>query len=155
MITKNDVWNWLAKHPVATLATTAVDGKPQMATVYTYIDQNHHCYLITTEETRKYKNVQYAPAVALSWFDVIDMKTCEIAGTASIVQSGEEVLAAITHLQELITKQKQGYWIPPVGQLEGGNYAVLRILPDLVRYADYSSTAELDPQPQVLEFTLQ
>jgi len=152
MITKNTVWEWLSKHPLATLATVSATGAPQLATVYTYVDQNHHCYLITKEETRKYQNVQRTTTVALSWFDSVDMVSCEIAGMASVVQSGEEVLAAITQLQELIAKQKPGYWIPPVGQGNGGNYAVLQIIPEIVRYADYSSTAELDPQPQLLEF---
>ena len=152
MITKKDVLKWIQSQPVATLATVSFAGMPQLATVYTDIDDNYYCYLVTRQDTRKYENLRHTKAVSLSWFDASRLVTCEISGEAHVVRSGKEVSAIITRLQKMILEQKSGYWIPPVGQINGGDYVVLRVIPDLVRYADYSSTAELDPQPELLEF---
>jgi general stress protein 26 len=152
MITKKDVLQWIHEQPVATLATVSFAGMPQLATVYTYIDEKYLCYLVTKQDTRKYENLKHSKAVSLSWFDAAELVTCEISGEAYVVHSSEEVASAIARLQELVLKQKSGYWIPPVGQMSGSDYVVLRVTPELVRYVDYSLTAELDPQPKFLEF---
>jgi len=153
MLTKNTVLSWLRNHPVATIATLSADNKPKMSVVYTFVDTDYQCYFVTKETTIKYQNLRKNSAISLSWCDQKNLTKCEVNGVAHLVQSGEEVVAAITHLQKIMINQKAEYWTPPVGQIEGTQYIIFRVVPSQVTYADYSAATKLDSKPQRLEFS--
>jgi nitroimidazol reductase NimA-like FMN-containing flavoprotein (pyridoxamine 5'-phosphate oxidase superfamily) len=152
MITKQTVLDWLTDHSVATISTISAENKPQTAVVYTYVDTNYHCYFVTKETTRKYENLTKNKVISIAWYDKQMLTICELTGEAYVVQAGEGVAVAITHLQEVMMEQKTEYWTPPVGQIEGAQYAVFRVVPDQINYVDYSAATKLHSKPKRLEF---
>jgi hypothetical protein len=152
MITKSSIFSWLQQHPVATVATISKTYKPELAVVYTNVDEDFNCYFITKESTRKYENLHRDKSITLAWFNDLDLTTCEMAGDAFVVLDSAEATSALIRLEALMVNQQAEYWTPPVGQLEGSQYAIFRVIPRRVSFVDYSSATTLDPEPEKLEF---
>lgn len=152
MITTNSIFSWLQKHPVATVATVSKTNKPELAVVYTDVDKDFSCYFITKESTRKYANLQRDKTITVAWFNELDLTMCELTGDAFVVQDPAEATAALVRLEALMVNQQVTYWTPPVGQLEGSQYAIFRIIPRRVSFTDYSAATTLSPEPEKLEF---
>jgi uncharacterized pyridoxamine 5'-phosphate oxidase family protein len=152
MITKNSIFSWLQKHPVATVATLSKNTKPELAVVYTYVDKDFNCYFITKESTRKYKNLRRDKAITVAWFNDLDLTMCEMTGDAFVVEDAKEVSEIIVQLEELMVNQRAEYWTPPVGQLAGSQYAVFKIKYHRVSFFDYSAATTIHPEPEKLEF---
>lgn len=154
MITKHILLSWLQAHPAATIATLSEAGAPELAVVYTHVDEDFRCHFISKESTRKYKNISSNRTATLSWFDETTLTTCEIAGEAYVVDDNKEAALMVTHMQELVINKKTQYWTPPMGQLEGGQYVVFRVEPRAVHYVDYTEASTQNPEPERLEFLM-
>jgi|AntRauTorckE6833_2_1112554.scaffolds.fasta_scaffold15790_3 uncharacterized pyridoxamine 5'-phosphate oxidase family protein len=152
MITKSSIFSWLQQHHVATIATISKTYKPELAVVYTNVGEDFNCYFITKESTRKYKNLQRDKTITLAWFNNLDLTMCEMAGEAFVVQDLAEASAAMVQLEDLMVNQQAEYWTPPVGQLEGSQYAIFRVIPRRVSFTEYSAATTLSPEPEKLEF---
>jgi len=152
MITKNSIFSWLQKHPVATVATLSATKRPELAVVYTHVDEDFNCYFVTKESTRKYANLQREKAVTLAWFNDLDLTMCELTGDAFVVEDVKEASNIIVQLEKLMVNQQAEYWTPPVGQLAGSQYVIFRIKYRRVSFFDYSAATTIHPEPEKLEF---
>jgi len=152
MITKNSIFSWLQKHPVATVATLSKIDRPELAVVYTDVDEDFNCYFVTKDSTRKYANLQRDKAITVAWFNDLDLTMCEMTGDAFVVEDIQEAAKIIGRLGELMVNQKADYWTPPVGQLAGSQYAVFKIKYRRVSFFDYSNATTINPEPEKLEF---
>jgi nitroimidazol reductase NimA-like FMN-containing flavoprotein (pyridoxamine 5'-phosphate oxidase superfamily) len=152
MITENLVLNWLQNNALATIATISAEQIPQSSVVYAHVDANYCCYFVTKETTHKYQNILRNKSVSVSWCDEESLVTCEMNGEAHIVYATDTVTTVIARLHKSVVSQKSGYWIPPVGQIDGSQYVVCKIVPDKITYIDYALATIVDPAPKKLTF---
>jgi len=154
-MTEQQTLNWLRQHPTATVATISKTKKPELSVVYTYVDNNFHCYFVTKESTRKHTNLSGNKDIALSWCHETNLTMCEMAGEAFLVHDGETVAYAITQLQGQLVNGQVAYWTPPVGQINNrkhDHYVVYKVIPRMVSYTDYSSAGSQNPEPRKFAF---
>ncbi len=151
------VFDFLVKHPLATLSTVSPIDEPDSAVVYTRVKSDLTCYFGTRSNTEKVTNITQNPSVALMIADEQSLETVQLRGTASVVTSPEEVHEVMEALRNITDKEKSkwmGYteklsrgafkfdvsrWMPPVGQLEGGSYVFIKVVPKSLRYRRYDS----------------
>jgi general stress protein 26 len=142
---KEIVLSFLQRETVAMLVTLSPDMRPHATPVYVYVDDSFNCYCVTKESTEKYRNIVACKKVSVSFLDKNKLITSEITGDVNIVRGGEDVLVAISRLQEIMSSEKFENWLPPVAKLEGTQYAVLKIKPLNVTFANYGGNTQIKP----------
>lgn len=136
---KERLLSFLRLNPVATFVSLSSECTPQTATVYVYVDNEFNCYCLTKASTTKYMNIESRRTVALSFFNEEELVTCEIEGIAYALTAGEDVVAAVTQLQEVIASRRSGYWVPPVSQIDGSQFVVIKVVPLHISFSNYGN----------------
>ena len=139
---KEEALEYLATHPVATLATVGEDGRPQLAAVYVFVDPDFTCYFLTKSESRKFKNIEARRFVSLLSSSEDRLMSVEIEGDAQQVQDTVEVVQVTDRFRNMIDTRKGDYWQPPVAQLQSGQYVVCKIVPAQVHIHIFADTIE-------------
>ncbi len=124
-----DVRQFLDEHDTCVLATVNADGKPQSATVGFSIDENWGILIGTNKNTRKYKNLEHNPNVALT-IGVVGSKTVQYEGIAKELT-----------IEELGARLKEYFSKVPASKkfldAEGQRYFI--ITPTWLRFTDYTA----------------
>lgn len=123
-----DVRQFLDEHDTCVLATVSADGKPQSATVGFSIDANWSILIGTNKNTRKYKNLQHNPNVAIT-VGVVGFKTLQIEGDAKELSLEDRRIKK--HIEKLPSAIK--FKMQP-----GQTYFL--ITPIWLRFTDYTSS---------------
>lgn len=152
-IERNDALNFLQEHPLGTLATTNEKGTPELAAVYFFTEKNFTCYFVTKAHTRKLKNIEIHPDASLLSYDEELLYSVEVSGEATIVRDPLEIAQAIERFQEIASARHAQYWIPPISQLQAGQYIVCKLLPSEVHIYSYATDLQSSDLPQHLSFT--
>jgi len=146
-------WNFLNANQLGTLATINSDGAPDLSAIYFFIDHNFACYFVTKTETRKYKNTQANPQASLLVYNEEDLLSFEIKGRVEVVKDKFLITNSIKNFQTLALTRKVGYWIPPISQLEAGQYAVCCLMPEIVNVNNYTKDPASSALPNQLSFS--
>jgi uncharacterized pyridoxamine 5'-phosphate oxidase family protein len=147
-VTKKKVLEFLMQHKHAGLSTVTLDGKPEAATIYYGIDKHFNFYFPTGTLSRKFKNLQKNPHVALAVTDVKKLITVQMEGVAEVVRSIPKDHHGIIELTKALSpslrETLENLWdpIPPVIKMKNGKLAILKVKIRWVRWADFSLSAK-------------
>lgn len=145
--------SFFVHHPLGVLSTLGESGDIETASIYFAIDDKYNCYFVTKDSTRKYKNIIDRRQATLTVFEENILMFGEVRGRAEAVDNTDEAVAKMTLLQDTIASRKAEYWVPPVSQIQTGNFLVMKLVPESVTFINYSTseTAEhIDPVKIVL-----
>jgi uncharacterized pyridoxamine 5'-phosphate oxidase family protein len=144
-ITKKQVLEFLMQNKHAGLSTVTPDGKPEAATIYYGIDRHFNFYFPTGTLSRKFKNLQRNPQVALAVTDVKKLITVQMEGVAEVIHSIAKDHQGIKELTKALSptlrETLENLWdpVPPVIKMKNGKLAILKVKINWVRWADFSS----------------
>jgi general stress protein 26 len=143
-ITKKQVLEFLMQHKHAGLSTVTPKGLPEAATVYYGIDKHFNFYFPTGTLSRKFKNLQKNPHVALSITDIDQLTTVQIEGVAKVVhlskKSGDIIQKLSKSMEPSLFETLSRLWdpVPPVIKMKNGDLAILQVEIKWARWADFS-----------------
>ena len=149
---RNDALNFLQDHPLGTLSTINEVQSPELAAVYFIADKDFSCVFITKVGTRKFKNITTNPSASLLSYSEELLYSVEVAGEVEVLKDTLEIAKAIEAFQEVASARHAQYWIPPVSQLQAGQYAVCKLVPTVVHIHSYATDLDSDALPRQLSF---
>ena len=127
---------FLAEHSVATVSTVGPDGKVHGAAVYYIALGEHDIYFVSKTRTTKILNIEQHPQVAFTVVDAPKAQTLQISGHAS--EEADENTRQLVFTSIVKPHPYSGEMLmPPVTALVGGEYIVIHIKPEEVRFSDY------------------
>jgi uncharacterized pyridoxamine 5'-phosphate oxidase family protein len=121
----------------ATVATVSADGTPSIAPIFFILDDDFSLYFVTKTDTQKFKNISACPDVAFCITEDKEMRTLQGRGTAHTLLDNAEVGSALARL--IGAGERFGPWLPPIAKIEAGQYAMVKITPSWLRFADFSA----------------
>ena len=148
------VHSFFASHPLETLVTLSPEGRPQSAAVYIFIDAGMYCYCVTRKSTRKYNNVLTHGTALLSAFDENTLMCGELWCDAEVLTVPEEIDRITFELQRVVASRRSSYWVPPVSQLEGTGYEIIKMRPRSVTFVNYEKSSSDNPEPHKVSFEM-
>ncbi len=121
--------------PAISLSTVSLEGQPQCSLVYFAVDENTDILFFSKEETRKSRNIELNPKVALMAYHEQDEKILQMEGQAKRIEGEKEKAKAFS----LIVKAMKGRvdWPPPAGKIFGGDLALYKITLDWARLGHF------------------
>jgi len=143
-ITKKQVLEFLMQHKHAGISTVTPKGMPEAATVYYGIDKHFNFYFPTGTQSRKFKNIQKNPHVALAITDIEKLTTVQIEGVAKVIhlakKAGDVVQTLSKSMSPSLRETLERLWdpVPPVIKMKNGDLAILQVEIKWVRWADFS-----------------
>lgn len=137
---RKEAYDFLTSHKFAVLSTADKDGRPWGATIYYIVDEDFNFYFFTRAQSKKYRNIQERPEVAITISDNGEQTTVQAAGMVSEVPLGPEHDHAF-RLLSLIHPPGQFEWIPPVTKIQNGEMLLLKLAPQHMRFSDFKSNA--------------
>ncbi|HWB39194.1 MAG TPA: pyridoxamine 5'-phosphate oxidase family protein [Candidatus Saccharimonadales bacterium] len=134
---------FITSHEAAVLSTLSRDNKVEGVTIY-YRYINGNFYILTKADSSKAHNMLAHHQVALTIFDLDEIKTLQLQGKASI--EGDMETKRFIFDELVRPRQYQGESLtPPVTQLHNGSFIVFRITPTKAFYTDYNEKSKLIP----------
>lgn len=124
-----DVKQFLDEHDTCVLATVSADGRPQSATVGFSFSKDYSILVGTNKNTRKFKNLQQNPNVAVT-VGVVGPKTVQYEGIAEELAEDELGARLDEHFNKVPASKKF------LGD-EGQRYFL--ITPTWLRFTDYTA----------------
>lgn len=148
---KADALIFLESHPLGVLATVGAENTPELSSLYFFCKGDFDLYFVTKTGTRKYRNFLAKQAATLLSYDEEELTSVEVCGEVETVTDLVKAVQIIEMFQGLVLLRKAGYWVPPIAQLEKGDYVVCRLVPNTVRFNKFSSP-ETKEAPELLVF---
>src|SRR3989344_5308785 len=81
-------------------------------------------------------------SVMYMYVDEDSVEVAEIIGRASVVSDNEEVTRVTEELHKIVAERKSEFWLPPVDQIDGETYVLIKVVPTMVKYVDYADAAK-------------
>lgn len=119
------------------LATADRNGDPHAATVYYKLDDDLTILFGTRSETQKFKNLEENKQAAFVVYDEATQTTVQITGRVEFVED-EATREHVLEMMHSSSVEQSAENVPPVGKLNAGDYKIIRILPMVMRLAEYS-----------------
>ena len=150
---KQEVLTFLRSHQLMALSTVSPIGAPESSVLYMYVDDEFNTYCLTREATRKYVNVMSNDMASIITVDEDSVEVAEITGRASVVYDEDEIARVTEELHKIVAVRKSEYWLPPVDQIDGDVYVLIKVVPTMVKYVDYADvTKNMKAQPKYITF---
>jgi uncharacterized pyridoxamine 5'-phosphate oxidase family protein len=127
---------FLKNNELATLSSLDRTGNVNGAVVYYYVHNDGSIYILTKLATQKARNVYAHPKVALTIYDAEKLQTLQLEGIVEL----ETNLQMRKFVFEKIAKPRQygeEKRLPPVVQLMGQDFIVLRVSPTTAKFTDF------------------
>lgn len=119
------------------LATADRNGNPHAATVYYKLDDDLTVLFGTRSETQKFKNLEENKQAAFVVYDEPTQTTVQIIGHAEFVDD-EATREQILQNMKSSSIERSVENLAPVEKLNAGDYKIVRIIPMVIRLAEYS-----------------
>lgn len=130
---------YLRAHETAVFSTLDKQGTISGAVVYYYIDKNNNIYILTKSHTKKAQNIMTNAQVALTVFEPTGMQTVQLQGVASI-EENKEIQAQVFNQIVKNRYYSEKIDLPPMTKIKKGAYAVIKIVPQSIKFRDYSNS---------------
>jgi len=141
-VTDEVILAFLDKHPLAFLATTGPSQEPRAAAIFFTANKDFTFYFITKVSTTKYQQLQQNSSVALAVADQQTFQTVQLEGKAEEETQSSTKAEIIERLAKISGQHPN--WRPPIAQLPPSSYAIIKITPTWLRWADFG-TASAEP----------
>lgn len=119
------------------LATADKAATPHAAAVYFSVDEELCLVFATKIETQKYKNIEQNDQVAVVSYDEVSQTSLQLMGRAVIFDDPsmrDEAVNKMHQFSASISKTE----LPPAEKIYGGEYAVVKIIPAVIKMAIYA-----------------
>jgi general stress protein 26 len=136
----NMMREYIDKNSIGVLGTTNDDGTPHGAAVYLCADDHKRIvYVLTKDQTKKFKNLTARDQVSLTVLNPSENSTLQANGHASVVDDPN----VITEMVEKTTSTHASAlgWMPPLAKIEEGEYKLVAISIDSARLARFDGMA--------------
>jgi hypothetical protein len=134
---RNDALNFLQEHPLGVLTTLSGAMLPESSAVYFAAKPDLSCLFTTKTRTRKFANIENGSPAVLFSFSEDHLASAELRGRVEVVLDTMEIAHAIEAMNGVVSSRKAGYWVPPIAQIEAGEYVVCRLIPEAVRFSRF------------------
>lgn len=149
------VKSFIDTHPLGFIATVSSAQVPELGVVYVHANESLHCFCVTKSSTRKYQNIKRLSPVTFGFVDEKEMIFVEVSGTATFIEDAEHIASLLSIMEETIFARDLSYWVPPVNQIEGDQFAFFEVTPRHVAYRNYANLADgLDAKPSIFTIDL-
>jgi uncharacterized protein YhbP (UPF0306 family) len=135
----SDAISYLQAHELAVFSTFDTRGVISGAVVYYSIDKNNNIYIVTKSHTKKAQNILTSGQVALTVFEPTGLQTVQLQGMASI-EKNEEVQAQVFNKLVKNRYYSEKIDLPPVTKIKQGAYTIIKIVPQSIKFRDYSKS---------------
>lgn len=135
--TEELVSSFLAEHYTGVLTTADSAANPHGAVVYYLPEPDLTLSFVTKEETQKFKNIKENQQVAFVIYDEKSQTTLQIFGRALVVDDVEKKRDTINNMKNS-SIALSGQLLPPAYKLTAGDYAVVQLIPQVIKMAIYS-----------------
>lgn len=130
------VYDFMKKHPLGVLSTTATDGTPWGSAIYYIADEDLTIYFVTRSETYKYNNLEKTSKAALTVVDEASQTTVQLTGEVSQMPVQKYMDVFFDKFSKL--RPDDDYqWAPPIDKIHQGNYMPLQLTPHKLQFADF------------------
>lgn len=126
--------SFLENNNLGTLATLSENSEINLATLFFMAGEDYSLYFVTKTATRKFNNIINNPKSTILIVDGEELVSVESVGRTEVITDSNVVIDVITKFQSVVLDTRIGYWIPPVSQLDGGQFAVCRHTPSNIEY---------------------
>ncbi len=136
------IMGYMDRNPAAVLGTIGPEG-PHGAVVYVVPASHGTLCFVTKSKTKKYTNLIEHPIVSLTFYNEKEGTTLQVTGSAYAADNPE--------LKDFVLdKMRQAHalrtdWLPPVTELEGGEYVVVGVELTYARLAEYQGQGITGP----------
>lgn len=128
---------FLADNYSGVIATADSAANPHGAVVYYLPDPDYSLYFVTKEETQKYKNIEQNKQVAFVIYNEETQTSLQIFGQVVIVDDMERKTEAIKNMTNT-SLSRSNTLLPPAYKLDAGEYAVVQLVPQVMKMAIYA-----------------
>jgi nitroimidazol reductase NimA-like FMN-containing flavoprotein (pyridoxamine 5'-phosphate oxidase superfamily) len=128
---------FLADNYSGVIATADSAANPHGAVVYYLPDPDYSLYFVTKEETQKYKNIEQNKQVAFVIYNEETQTSLQIFGQVVIVDDMERKAEAIKNMTNT-SLSRSNTLLPPAYKLDAGEYAVVQLVPQVMKMAIYA-----------------
>lgn len=130
---------FLHANELATLSTVDRTGNVTGAVVYYYAPHDNVVYVLTKLTSQKTRNVYAHPQVALTIYDVDKLQTLQLQGRVEVETDMAMRKTVFAHIAK---QRKYGdeMRLPPVTQMKGQDFVVLRIDITSSKFSDFKKT---------------
>ncbi|MEI8187832.1 MAG: PH domain-containing protein [Candidatus Saccharibacteria bacterium] len=128
---------FLRLHNLAVFSTLNRLGRIDSATVYYLIDEDNSLYVLTKSETTKGRNILSNPNVAVNVYDEPKLQTAQLTGQA-FVETNQEIKAEVYRKLSRSIRIGSNLKNPPVTKLHDGSFLIIKIVPNEIKFSDYS-----------------
>src|SRR5688572_25007525 len=97
---------FLRDRSIAVISTVSESGQPMAATIYFTSDENFNFFFMTKNFSRKYKNLETNPLVALVVGAENEPVTVQIQGKAEKITDAEEFRKRLDELEKVLFKNE-------------------------------------------------
>lgn len=127
---------FLRHHHSGVLATSSSAGNPHAAVIYYVLDDDLSILFGTKSETQKYKNMEENKRVALAVYDESMQSIIQVMGGVEFVDDKRLREKVLSHMGK-VSMEVSAENIPPAAKLEAGDYMIVRIIPNVIKLAEY------------------
>ncbi len=121
------------------LATADRSGNPHAAVVYYKLDDDMSVLFGTRSETQKFKNLEENKQAAFVVYDEPTQTTVQIMGRVEFVED-EATREQIIQNMKRSSAEMSVEPLAPAEKLNAGDYKIVRIIPMVIKLAEYSVT---------------
>lgn len=147
------ILGFFRQHPLAVVSTVSQEGVPNSSCVYQWIDEDLTTYFVTTDQTRKINNIQAGSKVSVLAYDENVLISSQIHGIAELLSADGENEKITNEIRNIIVSRKSGYFAPPIEQLPGEKYVLVKVKPLAANFANYSASSDSEV-PATFELSL-
>jgi len=138
LLTKDSTYTFLSHFPLGTIATVNEMGAPEAVAVYFYTERDFTLYFVTKAETRKLQNILRRPTATILSYDEASLTSVELTGNVEIIRDAVEFAQVIEKFHSIASSRRVQYWLPPIAQIDAGNYVACKLLPTSIYYRSFS-----------------
>lgn len=142
-VSKEEYIEYITANPVATLGTINEDGTPLGTIIYVTCINSEKLYIVTKNETLKYKNIQKNNHISITIVNTDDSSTLQAGGTAQTIEDGQVISAVMSDMARIYGKSAD--YLPPIAKIRAGVYEVIEITFNVLRLANFQGARAGDP----------
>ncbi len=151
MVHKKEIFDFLSAHPFCVLSTFTDDKKIHSTAMFGIAEENFTVILTSKTSTQKFDHIASNPDITLLFFDQINLVSVEIQGVAEFIIDVPEASEVLLTIQKRLVGMDGKQWTPPAAQIDGHQYAMIRVRPSRLLYRAYRSETH---NGQMVEYEL-
>lgn len=130
------VRDFLSKHELAVLSTANRTGELHSAVVNYLLDRDDCLYVLTKAETHKAHNILGHHQVAMTIYDINDLKTVQLQGVA-VIETNSDQKGRVFKEMNRPRVYGSNTVMPPVTRLHDGGYITFKIMPTFAKLSSF------------------